>query len=98
VHYHAATASSFVTNIWGEVFTHFHAGSVKCHSDMQNWTFGVPGQILSDHSPKYQKMRMLMTLLVTCLTFFGLGAFGFFHWEDCCFLSSHDHKSSSHRH
>jgi hypothetical protein len=32
-------------------------------------------------------MSMLLTLLFTCLTFFGLGEFGLFHWEDCCFVS-----------
>jgi len=34
-----------------------------------------------------QVMIMLLTLLFTCLAFFGLGDMGLFHWEDCCFVS-----------
>jgi hypothetical protein len=30
-------------------------------------------------------MIMLLTLLFTCLAFFGLGDVGLFHWEDCRF-------------
>jgi hypothetical protein len=29
-----ATAISFVTKVWGEVFAHFHAVAVKRHSSM----------------------------------------------------------------
>jgi hypothetical protein len=36
VHCHDATASSFVTKVWGEVFSHLHAVTVHCHSSMQN--------------------------------------------------------------
>ena len=32
-------------------------------------------------------MIMFLTLLFTCLAFFGLGDVGLFHWEDCCFVS-----------
>jgi hypothetical protein len=30
-------------------------------------------------------MSMLLTLLLTGITFFGLGDFWFFHWDDWCF-------------
>jgi len=32
-------------------------------------------------------MIMLLTLLFTCLFFFGLGDMELFPWEDCCFVS-----------
>jgi hypothetical protein len=47
-HCHYATASSFVTKVQGEDFTHFHAVAVKLHSSMQNWLFDLPGQILCE--------------------------------------------------
>jgi len=31
-------------------------------------------------------MTKLMTLLFTCLGFFGLGDMGLCHWENCCFV------------
>jgi hypothetical protein len=31
-----ATASSFVAKVWGEVFTHFQAVAIKCHSSTCN--------------------------------------------------------------
>jgi hypothetical protein len=48
VHCDDATASSFVTKVQGEDFTHFHTVTVKRHSSMQNWLFGLPGQILCE--------------------------------------------------
>jgi hypothetical protein len=33
---HDATASSFFTKVWGNVFTHFHAIAVNRHSSMRN--------------------------------------------------------------
>jgi len=38
------------------------------------------------HNPLDVKI-MLLTLLLTCLAFFGLGDVELFHWEDCCFAS-----------
>jgi hypothetical protein len=32
-----AAAGSFVTKVWGEVFAHFDAVAIKCHSSMKNW-------------------------------------------------------------
>jgi hypothetical protein len=46
-----ATASSFVKEVWGKVFTHFHAVTVKHHSIVWNWLFGLPGRILCEQSP-----------------------------------------------
>jgi hypothetical protein len=40
-----ATSSSFVTKVQGEVFTQFHAVTIKHHSSMQNCLFGRPGQM-----------------------------------------------------
>jgi hypothetical protein len=45
-----ATASFFVTKVWGEVFSHFYTVSVKRHSSMQNLQFDVPGWILCEGS------------------------------------------------
>jgi hypothetical protein len=50
-----ATASSFVTKVQGEVFTHFHTVAVKCHSSMRNWLFGLSGWILCEQSPWCQR-------------------------------------------
>jgi hypothetical protein len=52
VHCSDATARSFVTNVRGEVFSHFHVVAVKRHSSMRNWLFGLPGRILSEQSVK----------------------------------------------
>jgi hypothetical protein len=46
-----ATASSFVAKVWGEFFAHFHAVAVKYNNGMQNWLFGLPGQILCEQPP-----------------------------------------------
>jgi hypothetical protein len=43
VHCHDGTASSFVDKVLGEVFLHFHAVAVKCHSSMRNWLCGLSG-------------------------------------------------------
>jgi hypothetical protein len=41
-------ASSFVVKIWGEVFTHFCALTVKHHSSMQTLLSGLPERILCE--------------------------------------------------
>jgi hypothetical protein len=46
VHCCDAIASSFVAKVRSEVFTHFHAVAVKCHSSMRNGLFGLTEQIL----------------------------------------------------
>jgi hypothetical protein len=78
VRYRDARVSSFVAKVREEVFARFHAAAVKRHSRMWNWLFGLPGRILSKHSPWFSKkiMNMLLALLFTCLAFFGLGEFG----------------------
>jgi hypothetical protein len=51
-----ATASSFVSKVRGKVFTHFHTVAIKRHNSMQNWLFGLPGQIFSyEQSPCCQR-------------------------------------------
>jgi hypothetical protein len=57
---HDATASSFVPQVQSKVFAYFHAVAVKLHSSMQNWLFGLPGQIFLWTIP----------LLFTCLATF----------------------------
>jgi hypothetical protein len=74
-----ATASSFVTRVCGEVFVHFHAVTIKCHSSMRNWLFHMPGWILCEQpTPLISKriMNMVLTLLFTCLGEFGLPVYG----------------------
>jgi hypothetical protein len=46
-----ATASPFVAKVQGEVLEHFHAVTVKCHSNMWNWLLGLLGRILCEQSP-----------------------------------------------
>jgi hypothetical protein len=48
--------------------------NLRSHSSIQNWLFGLPGRILCEQSPLMSKkmMSMLLTLLFTCLVFFGL--------------------------
>jgi hypothetical protein len=36
MHCHDATASSFIVKVQDEVFTHFHAVAIKCHSSIQS--------------------------------------------------------------
>jgi hypothetical protein len=51
VHYCGATATSFVAKVRGKVIAHFHIVTVKRHSSMRNWLFGLPGRILCEQSP-----------------------------------------------
>jgi hypothetical protein len=46
-----AAASSLVTKIQGEIFAHFYAVAVICHSSMQNWLFYLLGRILCEQFP-----------------------------------------------
>jgi hypothetical protein len=39
------------------------------------------------HVEKKTRMSMLFVELRTCCSFFALGDCGFFHCEDCCFVS-----------
>jgi hypothetical protein len=52
-----ATASSFVATVWDEIFAHFRAVTVKQHSSMWNYPFGLPGQILCEQSSWCQRKR-----------------------------------------
>jgi hypothetical protein len=65
------TASSFVANVRGEVFAHFHAVAFKRHIRLRNWLLGLPERILFFNNPftLNKIMSMLLTLLFTCLTF-----------------------------
>jgi hypothetical protein len=58
----------------GKVFARFCAVTVKRHRSIWNLLFGLPGQILCGQSPLMSKkmISMLLTLLPTCLAFFGL--------------------------
>jgi hypothetical protein len=40
----------------GEVFSHYEAVAVKCHSSIWDWLFGLPGRILCEQSPWYQRI------------------------------------------
>jgi hypothetical protein len=51
---HEATASSFVANVSGEVFAHFLAADVKCHSSMWNRLFDLP-RLPCEQSPRCQR-------------------------------------------
>jgi hypothetical protein len=72
-----ATTNSFVAKFRGEFFSHFHAVSVKGHSIVQNWLFGLPRRILCEQFPliSWKMMSMLFTLLFTCLAFFRFRVF-----------------------
>jgi hypothetical protein len=50
-----ATASPFVAKVRVKVFTHFHAITIKRHSSMCNWLFGLPGWIFCERSPWCQR-------------------------------------------
>jgi hypothetical protein len=64
VHCRDATASSFVAKVWDKVFAHFHTIAVKCHRNVQNWSFGLPGRILCEQSPWCQrKWQACVTVL-----------------------------------
>jgi len=69
---HGEAARSDLTKVWGDVFTHFHAVGT-------NSLCTIP-------LTSKKVMIMFLTLLFTCLAFFGLGDMGLFHWEDCCLV------------
>jgi hypothetical protein len=50
LHCHDAMASSSVNKVRGGFFPHFHAVTIKCHSNMWNWLFDLPGWILCEQS------------------------------------------------
>jgi hypothetical protein len=39
----------FVAKVRGEVFAHFHAVAAERQENMQNWPFGLLGQIFSEN-------------------------------------------------
>jgi hypothetical protein len=85
--------SSFVAKVRGGIFSNFHTAAVRCHTTMRNWLFGLPGRILCQQSPWYERkfMSMLLSLSV-CLSLFGLGDFGFSAFGLCLIperLSNH---------
>jgi hypothetical protein len=55
VHCRDETTNSFVAKVQGEVFTHFHAVTVKQYSSMWNWLFGLREQIRYDQFPWCQR-------------------------------------------
>jgi hypothetical protein len=61
---------------------HFHAVTIKCQSSMQNWLFGMPGQIFLWTILLVSKkmISIVLTLLFTCLGEFGLSV------NSSCFL------------
>jgi hypothetical protein len=75
----------FCYQVWVEVFSHLHAVAVKHHSSMWNWLFGLPGWIPLWTMPLIWKKMMSnhLTLLYTCLIFFGLGDFGLSVYGSC---------------
>jgi hypothetical protein len=50
-----ATATSFVVEVRDEVFADFHAVIMKRHSNMRNSLFALPGWILCEQSPWWQR-------------------------------------------
>jgi hypothetical protein len=53
--YIETTGSSFVAKVRGEIFAHSHAVSVTFDSNVRNLLFGLPGRILSKHSPDFKE-------------------------------------------
>jgi hypothetical protein len=47
--------SSFVAKVRGDVFSCFHAVTVKRHSSMRNCLFGLPGETICYELPWYQR-------------------------------------------
>jgi hypothetical protein len=80
VHCHYATGSAFVTKVRGEVFAHFHAVTVKCQVLCEIRLFGLPGRILCE--PLMSKT--MISMLFTCLAFFGHSEFGLSVYGSCC--------------
>jgi hypothetical protein len=80
-----ATASSFVAKVLDEVFAHFHAVTVKRHSSMRKWLFGLPGWMLYEQSPWCQRKLWACSWLCSspvlpffffCLSEFGRSVYG----------------------
>jgi hypothetical protein len=84
-----ATASSFVAKVQVEVLAHFlcrHHKMSQQYAELTVWPAWKNSLWTIPLMPK-KMMSMLLTLLLTCLAIFGLGEFGLFHWEYCCFVS-----------
>jgi hypothetical protein len=83
--FHDATASSLVAKVQGEVCAHFYIVATKCHSSM----FGLPEQILCEHSPHIKESdeyALDLALPLPVLPFLGLSEFGLTVYYSC-FLS-----------
>jgi hypothetical protein len=70
-----AVASSFVVaKVRSEVFSHFHAVVVIRHSSMRNRLFGLPGRILCEQSPWWQRQLWACSwLFSSCSVLVSLG-------------------------
>jgi hypothetical protein len=71
-------ASSFVAKVWGEVFSHFHAVAMNCHSsivvasyDSQGYSGGILTRLHTDHlhfksKLYYDRQSVGQSVLVSC--------------------------------
>jgi hypothetical protein len=69
-----ATVSSVVSKVLSKFFAHFHADTIKRHSIMRDWLFGLP-------------WALSWTCFSTDSPFFGLGEFGLFVYGSCMLSS-----------
>jgi hypothetical protein len=68
--YHDATASFWLPKFNAKSLQ-FHEVTVKHHSSMRNWLFGLPGWILCEQSPDItENESTLLILLFTCRAVF----------------------------
>jgi hypothetical protein len=95
---HDATASSFVAKIQGKVFAHFHTVTVRHHSSMRNWLFGLPGRIVCEQSPWCQRKWCACSWLCSSplSPFSVMVSLDFSVGRIVALSQGHNHKSSSH--
>jgi len=73
----------------GAMFSHFFTQSLQyivVEPGIHSWSVGTNSLCTIPLMSK-TVMIVLLRLLFTCLSFFGLGDVGLFHWEDCRFVS-----------
>jgi hypothetical protein len=61
-----ATASSLLLPKFGTKSSHIFTVTIKSHSGMRNWQFGLPWQILCEQSPIFQRRQWACSWL--CFT------------------------------
>jgi hypothetical protein len=84
-----ATASSFITKVQGEVFAHFHSVTVKVTMVCRIDYLACQDKFFENNPLDVKMKSMLLTLLSTCLAFFGVAKFELSLYGSCFLARTH---------